>query len=367
MISLTKSILKAIGPFIRVPVVGFDISDRTVKYLQLSPYGKLDFNFFGEFTIPEGIIVNGEILQEEKLVEVLKEWLDRDGRSIRSSAVTMSLPEEKSFLRVVQLPTIQKSEISKAIRWEIESNIPLPVDQLAYDYEIVEPLEDHLDHIDVLLVAFPKNVVESYTRIIMKCGFHPLALEHESQAIVRAIIGDLRERRTSIIVDMGRTRTSFIIFAGGSIRFTTTIELGGWIFENNIMKELGVNGEEALAIKKEVGLDRRKYDGKLFSVLAPPISVLADELKRAIRYYVNHPMHRHGANQEIDVVILIGGDANLHGLDTYLASALKIPVVRGNPLNQLQEAYRGSSIPPLSHAELITYTTVIGLALRKDL
>ncbi|OHA00486.1 MAG: hypothetical protein A3C07_01360 [Candidatus Sungbacteria bacterium RIFCSPHIGHO2_02_FULL_47_11] len=360
---MKEKLLQWVSPFIRIPVTGFDISDRTVKYLRFSSRGDLSFDIFGEIEIPEGTIEKGEIKKEGVLTELFSSWAAREKKQLRSPLVAVSLPEEKSFLRVIQIPKVEQEKVGNAIRWEIEGNIPLPPDELLYDYEIVEPLEDHLDHLDVVIVAFPRSIVDSYLRVLDHARLQPATLELESQAIIRAVIPVLRDPTGSIVVDMGRTRTSFIIFAGGAIIFTSTIELGGNVFEKNIANTFHVGSEEALALKKNIGLNKRADGGRMFAALAPPLSVLAETLRGAMEYYRGYSQHRHGADKEIDKIILSGGDANLYGLDTYLASTLKVPVYVADPLGQVRDKLT-TQLPPFTRRESLAFTTAIGLALR---
>ena len=346
-----------------LPLIGFDISERSIKYFKLKGGGILSIDVFGEIEIPEGVIENGEIKKEHDLAKLIKEWSKFQPWRVRAAYPVVSLPEEKSFLRVIQLPKIKIEEVEGAIRWELEANIPLPPDELIYDYEIIDPIEDHLDHVDVVVTAFPKTIIESYVRVFKEAGIQPYAFELESQAIIRSAIKELHSYDTKIIIDMGLNRTSFIIFSGGAIRFTETIPLGGRIFEENIAKTLKVTPEYALAIKKEKGLDKKAYDGELFASLVPAMGVYADELKRAISYYSDHAMHIHGAKAAIQQILLTGGDANLLGLDTYLAGKLKIPVERADPFISLHDRMTHTILPIPKNAAL-AFSTAIGLALR---
>jgi len=361
--AIKEKILKWVDSFIRLEAAGLDISDRSVKYLKFRQDTKLGFDFFGEFDVPEGVIEKGEIKQEEELIKVFQKFLQREGRHLRSSFVVASLPEEKSFFRLIQLPKMKKEEVANAIRWEIEANIPLPAEDLLYDYEIIEPVGGDFDHFDIMITAFPRDIVDSYVRALKQSGFNPLALEVESQAIVRAVIPQLREYSARIIVEMGRTRTSLILFAGGAIVFTTTLELGGLTFEENIAKVLSVSPAEALNIKRDTGLNRKAYDGKIFMALEPALSVLADEVKKAIDYYQDRVKHAHGASPEINEVLLTGGDANLFGLDTYFASILKIPVRRADPFAAIRGRFN-YLIPPFPQNQALAFTTAVGLAMR---
>lgn len=363
MFSLREKILSFTRPFIFLPVIGFDISDRTIKYAAFRARGAPQIELFGEIPIREGVISGGEIKDENALVAACTSWLRREQRKLPSQYVAASLPEEKAFLRIIQLPKVKKDAVGDAVRWEIEANIPLPKEQLLYGYEIIEPIEDSLDHFDVMVTAFPKTIVESYARALVRSGLMPTALELESQAIVRSVIAKIREKKAVIIADIGYTRTSLIVFAGGAIIFTSTFTLGGRDLENNIMKELGVDEKKAHEIKIAYGLNKKEFEGELFASLSPAISALADEIKRAAGYYKEHAKHRHGAAEEVSEVLLLGGDANLLGLTTYLSSTLKIPARIADVFTRFAEN-KIHFIPVLPKNQSLGYATAIGLALR---
>ncbi|TSC78227.1 MAG: type IV pilus assembly protein PilM [Parcubacteria group bacterium Gr01-1014_33] len=360
-----EKISQWIESLLRMPVAaGLDISDQSIKYAKFYGKRKYVLEAWGEIIVPEGIIVNGEIQKEEELTRIFTEWIKGEGKKLRSSFFTVSLPEEKGFVRMIQLPKVRQDEIHNAIRWEIEANIPMAQEELFFDYEIIQPLEDHLNHFDVMLTAFPKAIVESYVRVLKKSGIKISALELESQAIVRSSVADLKTKAACAVVDMGRFRTSFIIFAGGAIFFTTTVELGGKAFEENIARAMGVSMERARALKISAGLNKRVNNGAIYAALVPSIAVLADELERTIEYYQNHTAHAHGAASQVEIILLTGGDANLFGVDTYLASVLKVPVTRINPFLAFSGETRESRIFPITRRNALGFAASLGLALR---
>lgn len=363
MLSLREKILSSIRPFIFLPVIGFDISDRTIKYAVFRARGKPQIDLFGEISVPEGVIIGGEIKDENAFIAMCSSWLRREQRKLPSRYVAASLPEEKAFLRIIQLPKVKKDAVGDAVRWEIEAHIPLPEDQLSYGYEIIEQPEGSLDHFDVMVTAFPKTIVESYARALARAGFMPMALELESQAIVRSVVPKMRQKEAVIIADIGYTRTSLIVFASGAIIFTSTFVLGGRDLEKNIMKGLGVDGEKARAVKIAYGLNRKEFGGELFASLSPIISALSDEIKRAAEYYKEHAKHRHGAAEEVSEILLLGGDANLLGITAYLSSTLKIPVRTADIFTRFAEN-EIHFIPSIPRNQSLGYATAIGLAFR---
>lgn len=362
---MKEKILTWLDSFLRLPVIGLDISDRSAKYVKFVPGKRVAVDFFGEIEIPKGIVADGEIKNEDALAGILKDKLARRGRSVTASFFAVSLPEEKSFLRVIQLPKVKRDDVGNAVRWEIETNIPLPPEDLVYDYEIIEPLEDHLDHVDVVVTAFPRAFVDSYLRVLKRAGLHPVALELELQAVARSSLPVLRERSAKIIVDIGRYRTGFVVFSGGTILFTATAPLGGKTFEDHIAKAFDVSPEKAEMMKKEIGLDKKAHEGNMFLALVPAVSLVADELRRALEYYQSRHGggHLHGASASVESILLVGGDAGLRGLDTYLASVLKVPVEYADPFAGIRDRLI-HAVPPIPLRRARGFATAIGLALR---
>lgn len=360
MISFLKSaILRRINASIRILATGFDVSDSSIKYLKFHPDTRA-IEAFGAFTVPEGVIEHGEIKKEDDLIILLRSWLSKEGKQFQNSFVVVSLPEEKSFSRLIQIPKIREGEIANAVRWEIEANVPLSPDELSFDFEKVEG--EYAEHIDVVISAFPKGIVESYIRVLDAVGLKPLAIELESQAIARSLLPMLREDQAKIIIDIGYNRTGIIILAGKTILYTTTIDFGGRQLEKTISQNLNMSQNEAITLKKEKGLEKQAYGGKLFGAFVVPLAVLAEETRRAMEYYRNHSVHSHDVREVVSEVLLVGGDANLLGLETYLSVSLKIPVRKADPLEPVYRAYK---VPPLiMRRQAYAYATAVGLALR---
>ncbi len=350
--------------FIRLPVIGLDISDRSIKYVKLAVGRKVVFEFFGEVEVPEGIIAQGLVEREADLSGVLHGILTEVGGRFAATGAAVSLPEEKSFVRLLRLAKVKPEEVEGAIRWQMEGQIPLPPDEIAYDYELIGSAADGGDHLDAVITAFPRGVVGAYVRALKSAGFQPVALELESQAIARAVMPEASAGTDAkVVIDMGRNRTSFSIAAAGAIVFTTTLPIGGRVLEDRIAQALGVDAAEAARVKKEIGLDKDAYDGRIFAALQPPLETLADELARAVAYYADHILHAHGADRGIGAVILSGGDAALLGLDTYLASKIHVPVEIADPFRKLA-ALLPYAIPPLPKNQSLAFSAAIGLAMR---
>lgn len=357
-----KLLDRVVSHIVSPPVFGLDISDFTVKFIKISRRGNaLGVDFFGEIDLPAGLVVGGEIRKEDELVHILKrDLISSNGQAVAGRFVSATLPEEKGFVHVVELPKMSLEEAGKAARWELEGVVPLPVEKLYFDYALL-PSADSIDHTDLLVTAFPKEIVDGYLRVLRNAGFIAVSLELESQAISRALWGG--REGAFIFVDLGATRTSFITIAGGFLLSTrSTTAISGSHFNKAIAERLGVSTEEAKRIKVEAGFSMAYKDGALYEALLPQISALGDELKQEILFFKEHPKHRHGMAIDISSVILSGGDANLTNLAAHLSIVLKKKVSVGNPFWRMigQKCF----YPPFPKNDSLKYTTAIGAALR---
>ena len=347
---------------------GIDISDFSLKIIKLKKKGKgFDLVSAGESKIKEGIIQNGEIKNPEDLIRIIKESILKvEGEKLKTKYVICSLPEEKSFLKIIQMPKMKEEDLKTAVKYEAENHIPLPLNEVYLDSQAIVPIKDHLDHTDVLIVAFPKNIIDSYSYCLKKSGLQPIVMEPESAAIVRALVEKEISFSPLFIIDIGVNKTGFIIFSGRSLRFTSSIPISSDIFTETIAKNLSIEKEEAEKIKLKYGLENKSSKGKkVFESLIPVLIDLSEQIEKCLFFYKTHSSHEHLNidNQGVKKIILCGGGSNINGLTSFLSEKLGCPVEMGNPwINFSSKSQKESSL--LSYKNSLKYTTAMGLALR---
>ena len=347
---------------------GLDISDLSLKIIKLKKKkGTLGLASFGEAEIPPGIIEGGEIKDEESLVKIIKEALTKvKGEKLKTKYVVVSLPEEKAFLQVIQMPIMSSEQLESAVRFEAENYIPLSVEEVYLGSQIVLPLYNHLDHIDVLIAALPKKTINPYVTSLKKAGLQPKILEIESQAISRALVKNEVSPPPLLLIDLGATKTGFIIFSGYSLRFTASIPVSSQKFTEAIAKTLKIDLIEAEKLKIKYGLKKENKEGEIiFETLIPALTDLIEQIKKYLSYYQTHAIHEHlpPDGKGIAKILLCGGGANLKGLTEFLTAELKIPTETSNPwVNILPKPLK--EVPELPYEKSLGYATALGLALR---
>ena len=348
------------------PAFGLDISDMSLKIAFLKRHKKeLILESFGRKELAPGIVKEGKIQKKEELAKAIKQAVKEvNGRKLKTKYVICSLPEQHAFVRVIQLPKMKLAEAKEAVKWEAEANIPMSIEEVYLDWQAIKPIVKSPDHLDVLINAAPKNLVDDYVDVLRGAGLTPMALEIESMTAARNLIKQGVSSKPVLIVDLGFTRTSFIIFFGHVIRFTTSAPVSNQQMINDIAKSLNVKYEEAKKLKFKIGLAKTKKGGKVFNALLPSLNELIQAIQKYIVFYKEHAVTRkYGLTGDISKIILCGGGANLNGLPKFLSLRLKMPVVCGNPwINILKPPVK--EIPELSYKESLSYITALGLALR---
>lgn len=358
---MNKAILKwfPIPQYLRMPAVGIDISDRSLKYIELSKRkGNFLISRYGTRIIPEGIIEAGQIKQKGKLAEFLKSI----NEELKMKFVNVSLPEEKAFLSRLELPLMKKEEIKTAIEFQMEEHIPLSPSDAIFDFEIAEKEEKGKNGcFQVNLTAYPKSLIEDYRDSFVEAGFTPLVFEMETQAFARTMV-TYKDKESYFLIDFGKTRISFAIVSDEKIQFTSTIKIGGDDLNKALMKNLDIDFFRAEEIKKERGLVRAKNNEEIFNTLLSVTSVIKDEINKHIIYWNSHLNDEDREQRKIKEILLCGGDSNLVGFSEYLSYELKLPVELCNPwVNIISfEEY----VPEIELRESLIYTVALGLALR---
>lgn len=343
--------------YLEPKAMGFDISDRSLKFAELSfKKNRLTLGNFGSKVLPEGLIKSGEIKNKPGLIDFLKSVFGELGRR----EIILSLPEEKAFVGLVTLPKMPEANIREALELGLEEHVPLSPHEAIFDYELLPPAETP-DHLDAVIVAFPRSLVEDYLDIVKEAGFTPLVFEMETQALIRSVL-PRDEEEVVMAVDFGRTRTSFAIVSGGIIRFTSTVSVAGAALDEALAQTFKIDVFSAERIKKERGFVRTRENQEVFNALLPIVSAIRDEISRHLLFWRGHAAHAHRSSPEVSKLYLCGGDANLTGLAEYLSYDLKLPVRLANPWVNISsfEDY----VPEINYNESLSYATALGLALR---
>ena len=353
-------------------VFGLDINDLSVKVAKLKKKHKgFVLVSSNEVRVSPGVMDNGIIKKEANLIKNIKDAYETaKGEKIKTKYVVVALPEEKSFLQVIQMPKMTDEELKLAVPFEAENYIPMPSEDVYLDFQVIPQVKDYLNYYEVLIVATPKKIVDSYISCIKKAGLIPVALETESGAISRALVKQEANSSLLILIDFGENHTNLVIYSGRSIRFTCSIPISSQMLTEAIAESLKVGFHEADKLKIEYGLLGKKHDAsslaraeKVSQIITPILEDLMDQIKKYINFYRGHSSYEYlipGGKQE--KILLCGGGAELKGLIEFMSKKMEIPVELGDPMVNFSQKKQDCIIKK----DLVSFATAIGLALRQS-
>jgi type IV pilus assembly protein PilM len=341
-------------------VFGLDLSDFSVKIVKIEDQGFAEcITSYSAFPLPSGCIVDGEIKKNDQVVSAIKKAIkNASPKKIKTKKVICSLPETKAFLRIISLPQMNDSEMEEAIKWEMEANIPLSLDQVYYDWQLIpQSLLVEKNKINLLVVAIAKSTVDQTVEVLELAGLDPVGLEIESIAQARSLLNENDEKSTVMIVDIGDCRTSFSVAKGGLPCFTSSIPLCGQTLTDAIAKGMRISFEEAEKIKITYGIGKDFKDGLLLKMQQPVLENLAQEIERSIDFYLTGLKY----SENIDKIILCGGGANTKGILVYLSKKLGREIEVGDSWTNIK-LKKGLYV--IEKSQSVQYSTAIGLALK---
>jgi type IV pilus assembly protein PilM len=337
------------------PLFGFDLGHGSIKIVQFDYSGKKpSLQAYGTTTfdskaLKEGAVVDFDIVAKATQ-ELMKEHLKG---SLATNHIAASLPVLHSFSRIINLPIMDDKDLHEAVRTEAGQYIPMPLNDLYLDYQLVEKRQDGQDF---LVAAAPKKVVDSYFELFNRLGLELVCLEPSILSVTRVVQHAQRHDLPTLVIDCGSITTDLIIYNKSIVRVTGTIKFGGEELTKSIMGKFNLSYEDAAKMKRTYGVDPGEKQPEMVSALAQNLQFLAAEIKKISRYYEEKDKE---SNAKVEQVVILGGGANLPGLSTYMTSELRIPT-------KLADIWQNTDLGRVEKPgkdEATMYATAAGLAI----
>lgn len=319
-------------------IVGLDIGTSSVKIVQLKSSGnQWHLSLMGMAEIPnESMDAKNQDAQRAVVIETIKRVFKESG--VKTKKVVTSLSGDSVIIRYVKLPFMTPEELRAAIPREAEQYIPLNIDQVVLDFQILgEVQEDGQRKLDVLLVAAKVDVVDQHLLMLKSAGLTPMVIDIDAFALQNAYEINRLEpsEETVALINMGASLTTINILEGNSTRFTRDIPVAGNDFTKEIQKEFNLKFSEAEELKKAHGAISMEEDDfslstvsqkddrvlRMSDVMTPVLNKLLGEIRRSFDYYETQ-----SRKKTVERVILLGGSARLKNVNRFLANKLGIPV-----------------------------------------
>jgi type IV pilus assembly protein PilM len=339
-------------------MLGMDISSSAVKLIELSKTGDtFKVEAYRVLPLPPNTIVDKNIADLDALSETITAVVKRSGSKLTDIVAAVS--SSSVITKEIELPAgLTELQMEMQIEVEADQYIPYPMEEVAFDFDVLGEAENNPDLVRVLLAACRQENVEHRRQALEMAGFNPKVIDVESFAVERAyklIEGQLDEVSDQVvaIADIGATVFSFTVLVDGKIIYNREQSFGGKQLTEEIQRRYGLSWEEAGEAKRKGGLP----EDYATEVLAPFKESLVQHITRSLQFFYSSSHFNY-----VDQLFLAGGVSALEGLVDEVEQVIGLPTAVANPFANMQ---LHKSINPTALAnDAPAMLLAVGLAMR---
>ena len=309
-------------------LVGVDISSTAVKLLQLSRSGnRYRVEHYAVEPLPPNAVVEKNIVEVEAVGEAIRRAVARSGTRARSASAAVA--GSAVITKVIPMPSdLDGDELEAQVELEAANYVPYPIDEVNLDFEVLGPMPNTPDTVQVLLAASRSENVEIRASALELGGLTAKVMDVESFAIENAfalLSEQLKRPRDEpvALVDSGATMTTLYVLRNGRTIYSREQVFGGKQLTDEVMRRYGLSYEEAGQAKRQGGLP----EGYQAEVLEPFKEAMVQQISRLLQFfYAGSEFNR------VDQLVIAGGGASINGIDRMLEDQLGVPTMVANPL-----------------------------------
>jgi type IV pilus assembly protein PilM len=355
--------------------IGIEITSEKVNLVQLRRKGQSSYKLvtYGSVELPEGTVEEGRILDPVALGEIIRSLLA--DKKIKVKKVATALPGRETVSRLIRLPAeIPDIELREMVlNQEASLYLPFPREDADVDYQKLGTAldDDGIERIEILMVATPKEVTDSYMQALKIAQLQVDVVEVSSFALIRAMHNELSRFSTLAeavaIVDIEYEATEITVTVDGVPQFSRTFPIGTAQIQNAQLRAINLP-------------PRRTTDMEMLSSTVVPVQSmdtaslaggggtpgdaaimrvvgdLSDELRRSIDFYTSQ-----SPGSDVVQLLIAGPGACIGQLNEFFSQRLGIAAVAVDPLTAVGVTVDGD----IPIEERMAMSVALGLGLRE--
>ena len=337
----------------RLALAEFEVRPGSSPALLRYTFGNLDVGFSDA---PETLAV--------ELERTLRTMMAESG--IRPGRIMVALSGQMAFPRFVKVLADSPEKVSEQIRFEVEQNVPFPLDEAIWSDALVgEPTfgEQH-----VMIVAARADLVSGVTRGLINAGCEPEIVDVAPVSLYTAARFNYPDADgCTLVIDIG-ARCTNLVFVEADRIFYRTIPVAGHTITAEIAKQFGLSSEDAETFKCERGLVAQ---GGAFAVDDPDVDRLSKVIRNVmtrLNAEVARSISFYRTQQEGNAptrVLLSGATSQLPYMQNFFEEKLQVEVDFLNPF--ITVGYPENLDAESFGRDAFTLPILVGLALRRAL
>jgi len=334
------------------PLLAVDIGSQSITIAQLNFIENVcELVGVGVMPLPKGSVVDGLVENPGEVSDIIKKIIKSE--KFKSRYVVSSIPGDHGVIRKLTLSAKNKKELLEELLHEVEHEIPFDIEDVRYDYHVVEHKGNVLDNVwdgsseeknfDVIVAAVQNEIIDNRFDTLVEAGLTPVVFDLETFASIRSL--DFTKGLSSIepcaLFNLNDPHSHVSIVSNGHLVFDKKNPVSGhcstnWrqniprgffrkankveeYFNNKFSKEF--QSEE----KMDAGMSLIGEEPDMDSV-----EKIIDEASEAIENFSE------STNEKVRRIFIHGVGALAYGMQRLISEHFQIPVEIMNPFRSIK-------------------------------
>ena len=273
---------------------------------------------------------------------------------ISPQKVNVVIPDSLTYSQLMVMPELKEEELVNSIRLQADEFVPLPIEDVYIDLEIISKLPNN--KLLILFIAAPKKIVDHVSNTLTQANLEYSTLENELSSVGR-FISEVYPfiKEPSLVINFG--------YGGSSIYFmnppfpyfqiTRSTRIGFDILLRDLAVNLNLKDRQAFEAMQNIGL-RSGGSINIYPIIYPIISELLTEIEKTLL------LAKERYNTVIKNIYVFNYDSYVVGLPEAIQNKINIPT-QSFPIGQILSA---NAITQSFSANLSSFVSVIGAHIR---
>nr|WP_194334979.1 type IV pilus assembly protein PilM [Mariprofundus sp. KV] len=318
--------------------MGVDISSTGIKLVELSrSRSGYELVSLATIPLPRDAIVENTIIDSSAVTQALIEAVNAAKTSTKNVALAVS--GNAVIIKTITIPTVSEFELEAQIQYEADQHVPYDIDDVFLDFFIQGMTADDPEHMDVVLAACKREVVEDYQMVLAEAGLTAkcvdcavFALENGAEVTEQhnlphggeQLLAD-EDADVHALINIGANMMNINVLINGQMAFVRDQFYGGQNLTEEIQKEHDISYQAAEQLKTD------DFDSIHPEALERFYMGLTSELVRSLDFY-----SASRAEFPVRKLLLSGGCALIPNIATELEQRLGIDTAILNPFENIK-------------------------------
>ncbi|MCI4625300.1 MAG: pilus assembly protein PilM [Candidatus Magnetoovum sp. WYHC-5] len=318
-------------------LIGLDIGSGYLKVAQLKDVkGKYMLELFDMLALQPSVISDEAIVEQEKLVEAIKELMKKSQIKIKDVAISLSghssviIKKINLELNKSELDNMSEDDIIKSIRSSAEQYIPFGIEDVNIDYQILKP-RNETGEVEALLVAVRKEMIDEYVNIVKESGLNPVIVDVDAFTLenMYEINYEIEEDSNIALIDIGANSTKLNLLKDGVSAFTRDSARGSKLQTDALMNTFQIPFETAEKLKRSEAVEGISPE-QVETVIFDASEDIVNEINRSLEFF-----NEASGIDNLDELVIAGGGALVKGFPELLADRTGLNVSVVNPFKKI--------------------------------